>query len=695
MFVSSDIDFSFEVFINVIKEAFTDCCPLKRIFTKNALKPWLSPEIKQASLRLKDIYWLHSNIRTVQSLSMYKTAKADYNQLLETSKKQYYANLMNSSFNKNKTTWNLVNKEIGKPIKNQKRMNLLLNGNLCTDPTIIADSFGEYFSTVTNKTISEYFGNTLSTSCTTSKMFNSNFFFFPVTKYEVADAIKMLKNKKSTGIDCISSKTIKVIRDSISEPFAHLVNLSVSTGRFPAILKKSIVIPIHKKGDPLNIANYRPISLLSCFSKVFERIVLDRMLAFLNRFNILTSAQHGFRPGHSTETAAYSFVQTVYEKLDDGLFVAGLFFDLSKAFDSLNFSFMLSKFYSLGFRGIFLDWLESYITERNMSVRIDRADSKVYSLDMGVPQGSVLGPLLFLLFVNDLPDCIIALLVVLFADDSSFLIAGRSFEELSANISAVVKMFVDWCRRNGLIVNLEKTVCIHFGLKNMVANPIVSTQEELSIMSTESTKFLGVQIDRNLRWTEHTDIVCKKLSSAYYALNKIKNLFPLQSLLDMYYCLAYPHMSYNILIWGSASDLGRVFVCQKRVIRCIFRIPPQNSCRPYFKTNKILTVASLYIYKCVLHVKANERSFTKLSSYHRYSTRNGDVLLVPAHRTTKFEHSPVYQSIRIYNHLPTHIKIQNYNRFKNTIKTMLWSRGYYSVSEYLNDSELLSWSCDR
>lgn len=692
LYAKSSVDDSFEIFLNTIKFLFEECCPLKRVGSSlNRLNGWITPEIKKYSLFLKDLYWLHSNIRTPRSLQIYKTAKLEYNNLLERTKRKFYVNLLESSHTKNKTLWALVNTETGKT-KNTHEISLVLNGSLCVDSVVIARSFCEHFSSIALTQIVECFGDLPSQSCTTSAMMNSNFFFHAVSKDEVEDVIKMLNNKKSTGSDLISTRVLKTINGSISEHFAHLINLSVSAGKFPRILKNGTVIPIYKKGDPQDIVNYRPISILSNFSKVFEKIVLNRMLTFLNKFKVITSSQHGFRPSHSTETAACSFVEMVYKRLDEGLCVAGLFFDLSRAFDSLTFKFMISKYYNLGFRGVFLDWLESYISDRKMSVRVNGVNSHSCDLALGVPQGSVLGPLLFLLFINDLPDHIVANLITLFADDTSVLVTAPSLGGLAESIALIIKMFTDWCRKNKLIVNIEKTVCIHFGLRTENRNPIVVSYGDLSITSSESTKFLGVYVDDGLRWHKHVDIVCKKLNSSYFAINKIKKLIPFRSIIDVYYCLSYPHMSYNIMLWGSSSDINRVLICQKRILRMIFNLHPRTSCRPYFIENKIMTVACIYIFKILLYVQNNLNSFVKLSGCHHYATRNTSVLTVPRHKTSKYECSPSYQSIRLYNRLPDFLKTLSSVKFKKVLKEILLGKCYYSTSEYINDCSLPSWS---
>lgn len=206
-----------------------------------------------------------------------------------------------------------------------------------------------------------------------------------------------------------------------------------------------------------------------------------------------------------------------------------------------------------------------------------------------------------------------------------------------------------------------------------------------NILSAERTKFLGIHIDSNLKWSTHIDAICKKLSGSYFALSRVRNSLPLRSILNIYYSLVYSHLSYNILLWGNSSEISRVFVLQKRILRMIFNIEPRSSCRPVFIENGLLTVASIFILKCLVYTKENENKFTKLSCFHSYGTRNERLLCIPKHNTSRFEFSPMYQCIKIFNHLPNSLRSLKLNEFKKAIKIILVSKCFYSVAEYFSD----------
>lgn len=581
-----------------------------------------------------------------------------------------------------------MNRETGRKGKEERLISLNLDGVICSEPVMVVEAFANYFSTVASLSLERHYGNLRSLSCTTSRLSTFSFYFHPVTESEVINIITGLKNYKSTSVDFLSSTMLKAAREHFAKPLVHIINTSVSTGKFPSLLKTALVIPVHKRNDPSDIANYRPISMLSALSKVIEKVILGRMVNYLDKFKTITDCQHGFRPGHSTETAAVSFVEYIYDQLDRGRCVAGLFFDLSMAFDVLDFNFMRTKFYSLGFRGIFLDWLDSFITGRKMVVRVQNTCSEAFEVNSGVAQGSVLGPLLFILFINDLPNCIPWCKLILFADDSSMAVSAQSQTELALACSRLVQCFTEWCRKNALIVNAGKTDCLFFTIKNLNRAPLVIEVEQSIIKSRDCVKFLGINMDSNLRWSQHIEMLCKKLSKSYYAINQLKYCLPIRSVIDIYYSLCYSHISYNILLWGLSSDVNRVFIIQKRILRNIFGLDPRSSCRPIFVAWDLLTVPCIYIFKSLLYVRENLSKFTKLSSLHGYGTRNPEVLLLPSHRTSKFECSPSYKGTKLYNQLPNSLKSLPKAKFRNEIKKLLLAKCYYTVDEFLNDNNL-------
>ena len=422
--------------------------------------------------------------------------------------------------------------------------------------------------------------------------------------------------------------------------------------------------------------------MLSVLSKIFEKVLDKRLRRFFIKYNILTPDQHGYAANRSTESAAASLSEFIYKNLDDGLLVAGLFFDLSKAFDTLDSEFMKCKLHALGVRGNTLRLIMSYLANRKFCVDVEGSTSSVFVTNTGVPQGSVLGPLLFLLYINDMPSYINADHLTLYADDTTAAVSASSGEGLTAKIEVVMSDFKAWCWSNKLVLNLEKTVIILF---TPTKRKVIKLHLNNNCRLDNSTKFLGLYLDQNLTWENQVDAVCKKLKNNFYLLLNIKTKFSRSSLITVYYALIYSHLNNNIILWGNSVGNRRVFVLQKRIIRLIFNLKPKHSCRTTFKTNSILPLPSIYILKTLLFIKENLNLYPTNAESHSYNTRERKMLVVPLHRTAKYELTPSYVGIKLYRHLPDYFRTLSKGAFKKQIKKLLKEKCYYSVEEFFAD----------
>lgn len=495
--------------------------------------------------------------------------------------------------------------------------------------------------------------------------------------------------KKSSGTDEIPCCLLKDVAELIVYPLTHLINISFETGYFPKQLKTSLIIPVHKRNDPSNIQNYRPISLLSVFSKIFEKAFHLKLLPFLEENNILTTKQYGFCKNRSTQDAVLSFYDKILENFNNNVKQAGIFFDFSRAFDTINHHLLLKKLKSYGVRDLALSWVESYLTERSQSVKITQ-DGKRYCSDIlgintGVPQGSVLGPLLFLLFINDIVEYFNNTFLTLYADDTSSIVSANNFEDLSIKATNCVKQMTEWCQNNGLVLNTQKTNILLFS--PIGVNPEISLlvrSEQQILKQNEHVKFLGIEMDKNCSWDYHIKSLTNKLASNNYAILQLRDIVNAETLKVFYYGHINSILSYGILCWGNCTGIEGVFILQKRIIRSMFRLTSLTSCRPYFEQHGILTVYSLYILQCVCYVRGNIDQIPRCSDINRYITRAANDLYVPPSRLVQVSKGPYTTSIKLYNHLPQRIKdIDSFQQFKNTVKTLLKQRCFYSLSEFL------------
>lgn len=676
------VERGFEYLLNSIYWCYEVSCP-KRTFTqKKKTHNWFTEDLKNESDNLKNLFWLSQQTTDNSLLKHYKNKQKEYKANLRKAKMSHNVKKINESNNKIKTTWNIINEELGKEKKQSNDIALRNQANLIEIPNEVANTFAKHFSTVAAEEIRNHFPPNLSLPCTTLEAailtpFRDEW----INEEEVIENLQGMKNKTSSGIDELSVITLKQIMPFILKPFTFLINQSLIQGTFPSMLKKSLIIPIHKKGDKLEIDNYRQITLVSSISKLFEKIIASRITSYLVANSVLSEHQHGFRRGRSTESAIYEMLNFTHTKLDQGKFVVSVYFDLSKAFDTISPYFLLQKMQTLKFPRNVLTWIQSYIEERTMVVKYKGAVSEEQNINIGVPQGSVLGPLLFLIFINDLPVHTTSDNIIMFADDTTMTIVGNSHEELSQKLEKVIEEFKMWCERNRLILNMSKSLYVEsFGGRNNQATISIN-----DIRHAEETTFLGVLIDQHLSWNTQVNSICSKLNSAYYAIRILKNSLNREGLMKVYYAMVYSPISYSIMAWGRSKDMNRVFVNQKRIVRLIFNLDFQESCKPTFIKYKILTIPSIYILKCVLFVRRNLQKYNMNGHCHEYNTRHNEQLRIPLHHTTKFKKSPIYNTTVLYNKLPAYLKSSGTaKKFHSGVKIFLQEGAFYSVQEFLD-----------
>ena len=428
-----------------------------------------------------------------------------------------------------------------------------------------------------------------------------------MTPQIIQEVAKKMASKTSSGPDNLSSKLLKDILTLIINPLCHLFNLSFQTGYVHPRFKVAKVIPIFKSGDKHLFTNYRPISLLSSISKLLEKIVAKQMQGFLSANSILFQHQYGFRKSHNTTHAVIQFLNKIHEALNHQVpkYTLGIFLDLKKAFDTVNHSILIEKLEHYGIRGIAKDWFSNYLTGRYQYVTIDGVDSGKEKITCGVPQGSVLGPILFLIYINDLSK-VTNFSSFLFADDTTFQLSSDNIESLYNNSNIELDKVATWCKSNKLTINVSKTKYILFRHKGMhwpnnnltlkIGNEVIERVGQN--LAEKNFKFLGHLIDENLSWSHHIRYVQNKISSGNYLLARAKNDLPQNIKLMLYNTLIRPHLEYGILAWGglAKSMLKGVITVQKKAIRNVMGKRVNAHTAPLFLSLGELTFVDLLKY---------------------------------------------------------------------------------------------------
>ena len=430
----------------------------------------------------------------------------------------------------------------------------------------------------------------------------------------------------------------------IAKPLIQLINLSFSIGKFPAMLKVAKVIPVFKKDSQLECCNYQPISLLSNIDKIIEKLMYSRVIKFLDNCNSIYPLQFGFRKNHSTNDALINITENIRSSLDKGYFACGIFVDLQKAFDTVDHNILLRKLEHYGIRGVCNSWFKSYLSNRSQFVSVPGFDSSPLPIIHGVPQGSVLGPLLFLIYINDLHSAIKSCLVHHFADDTNLLLFDKSLKSLQKKVNVDLKLLCHWLNANKISLNSKKTEYLLFRNKKKVFNLKLKLNGQ-RLYPNQFIKYLGIYLDENLNWKKHISVLSSKLRRANGALSKLRHFTTPEILRSVYYSIFNSHLNYGSQIWGQKQNYitNRVFTLQKSALRIMNKEPRDAHSSPLFHNTRILKVFDKIQCQNVLllHKVINKKvpqsicqSFTLMS--HSHNTRINNPLIVPYSNTDSY-----------------------------------------------------------
>ena len=378
-----------------------------------------------------------------------------------------------------------------------------------------------------------------------------------------------VKNKATLDTK-ISALKLASLDTKFVETLARVVTKSFEDGVFPQSLKLARVVPVHKGGSKTETSNYRPISLLTSFSKIYEKLMHNRIVDFMNSNNSFYEMQYGFRAGRSCEHAVLKAQSILLESLNKKQISLLLLIDFSKAFDMVEHSILLEKLQHYGIRGTALSWLKSYLENREQFVSVGGKNSSKTSITYGVPQGSILGPLLFVIYINDMPGIANFAKFILYVDDANIIVTGHNLLEIEEKLSRLSILLLKWVNDNGLLLNLRKTNYMIFTRQNIQQNVNVMIGNT-AIERKSETKFLGVIIDDRLTWTQHIRAIKMKMSRYVGIMYKIKSQLPLQARIQIYHSFVQSHVNYCSLVWGFAakSNIESLFTSQKKGIRAV------------------------------------------------------------------------------------------------------------------------------
>lgn len=671
----SDIDWSFLnedgmnvdekccYFMNELEEAYLVSFPIKnyKVRSDHGQKiSWFTEELWQMREQLHFLEELSKQYSTPDILNSFKDFKKQYKNAIHLAKIKSNDNLIESSSNPTRTMWSIINNQRGK-CKAEVTANI--------SPT----EFNNYFSQIAQNLVKDI---PILERDPVQNIKNNNspkFQFSHVTFNQVRDIINSLKNKKSKDVYGLSVPLIKSVKNILIIPLTKLINLCFVENVFPSVLKRALVTPIFKKGDSDNPENYRPISLLPIISKVFEKCISQQICCYFEENNLFTESQFGFRSKKSTVSGILDLVSCIWESFHRLQFNGAVFCDLSKAFDCVNHGILLGKLNNYNFSPESVKLINSYVRDRSQVVRIGGVSSEETFVNIGVPQGSVLGPLLFLIFINDLPDSGLPEKYTLFADDTTISFAADSLQAALEGSMVAQLRAEEWFCMNKLLLNSGKTNKMIFSMR----------EDEQINQDLRSVRFLGVHLDPRLQWGAHIDEVSRRLGRNLFVLRSLAQCVSPTILKTAYFALFHTHLSYALLVWGHSAESSRVFSLQRKALRVLAGLRYRDDCRQAFIHLQILTFPSQYILENLIFIKQSGAHFRSHEDVHNYNTRNKKNLVVPYWRLKRCQSGPGYWSVKFFNALPENIKKLPMKEYKRKIKIILLQNAFYSFDEFL------------
>ena len=667
---SSSVDEKLSTYISHLNVIIDKHAPLKTRYIKNNQVPYMNDKLRKAINVKGMMYRKYLKNSNEQTLEAYRHQRNLVTRLKKQSIKQYFDIKCEKSDRNSKSFWETIKPFFSNKSPNScSKINLLENDRVETDPETICNIFNDFFVDVASKiapqdVISQSYNDhesikAIKETYTIDQTFN----FKPVSQRDVYKKLKNLNPKKATGYDQIPPKLIKLAAYPISRHITPIINTCFSISCFPEPLKFANVSPVFKKSDNLKKENFRPISVLTTLSKIFESITADQMNEHFK--DILCNWLSAYRALYSSNNVLLNFVEFLRKSLDENKHVGCILMDLSKAFDSLNHDLLLAKLEAYGVSQSACIYLKSYLSHRKQRVKIQDQYSSWNELKLGVPQGSILGPLLFNIFINDIFLCIDKNVNLYnYADDNTLVFSHKDHHIMQSTLENASMQAIHWFEINRMQANPTKFQSLYLS-----KNPDEHVQFHIqnSVLKPENTvTLLGVHFDNKLAFDYHISHVCKKAAKQVNALRRLAHVLSPSSKLKIFNSFIQSNFNYCPVVYNTFTK-HNVRILEKlheRALRFVLNDFSSTYSEVLMKTRKpslalsrLRTIAE-QVYK-VKHDLAPPFSSSFFQKHETlYDLRRSDILHLPKYNTVKYgKHSFQYMGAFIWNALPNDIKL--------------------------------------
>jgi hypothetical protein len=702
-----DVNSSCCVFVEKLQNVIAQSIKFKHISSKcTKLKPWISSGLIN-SIRHRDKLSkkLKKQPFNVTLRAQYKNYRNQLSCLIKSAKENYYRNKIIEVRNNNKMLWRniteiigLSKKERGFPIEHFMKGKTNIHNK---DILQAANTLNEYYVGVGASLasavppVSEYEVNDA------NHVTDSNFRLMPISDEDLVCLIKNLKGGSAPGVDNIPASLIKKNVEFLKKPLLHIINNSILQGIFPNLFKIGKVIPIYKAGPKNHFVSYRPITLASVLSKLIEAAVRQQLENYLIINNILYQNQFGFRKDKNLNDNLFLLTKQIHNAIEHNKKALLVFIDLAKAFDTVDRGLLLNKLEYIGVQGTSLKWFADYLSDRSQVVSILNQTSVAMNIDYGVIQGSTLGPLLFLVYINNLGKLKVDNgHIFLYADDTALLFHGDCWEEVYDSAERGLASVKRWFDQNRLTINLQKTKCLPISIR-ADGDPVDrclrlhvcgAPRECITCECVERVseyKYLGVIFDNRLRWAPHVQYVRNKLRKFIFIFSTLSRILTPDLVKQIYYAYIQSLLQYGIIAWGGGykTVLSPLSIIQKIIIKTALNRPRMYSTDALFQEFKVSTVTQLYIKTLILYIyKRKSTLFCNIE--HNYLTRSAINVGIIAPKLIKtFTSTSSHYKINIlFPKLPENIRCPETERissFKKIVSKWMSGINHKELEEYL------------
>ena len=623
-------------------------------------KPWITQGILTSSKIKNKTFRLFKKTGKQEDYQKFKTYRDLINKLKRRSMILYYDKYFQEHMNNAKKSWTGINTILSRHGKT-KASDIFLNsnGNLFTDQKTVSKMFNNYYINVAGNLEKKIPKPKTKFQDYLRNPNEHSIYLKETTPAEVNKLTCGLDANKAPDLYGISAKIVKMggyVMDSI---ISHLFNMSIEHGKFPSFLQNAKVIPCHKDDSRLEMSNYRPISLLPTISKIFEKLMYARLIEFINKHNILYEYQFGFQSGMSTEYAVNALLDNIVNTLENKEYGVCILLDFAKAFDTVNHEILLKKLDHYGMRGVAQQWLRSYLSNRMQCTEVGDSQSELEIIRWGVPQGSVLGPLLFLIYINDIVNSSNIFKFILFADDTSLYYSCKNVQALESIMNQELSKISEWLSANRLSLNVGKSKLLYFTNNNrtVLQNINIKINDQI-LAEVSSAKYLGVYIDNKLQWDSHINAIKLRLSKGASILAKIRHYVPKSVLRSLYFTFINSHIDYNLLNWGIAplANIEMISKKTRKAIRLISFKPYDEEAIPLFKQHTILPLEETFLLKQAKFMWKMQNELLPPSLTRNFKFNNRNQLALSHNRLDISAKHITYAGPRLWTAIPADIQ---------------------------------------